>query len=76
MIITNALDIRTARDLVSKDKMIWCGEVGGVEADLSVSNASVYSQLEGTGSSVGIVEGFWPSLVLFPTPRPPHPLKI
>ncbi|GKD59243.1 hypothetical protein Tco_1296752, partial [Tanacetum coccineum] len=35
--------IRTARDLVSKDKMIWCGEVGDVEADSSVSNASVFS---------------------------------
>ncbi|GKG12830.1 hypothetical protein Tco_0347067, partial [Tanacetum coccineum] len=36
-------DIRTARDLVSENKMIWCGEVSGVEADSSVSNAFVFS---------------------------------
>ncbi|GJU59243.1 hypothetical protein Tco_1237009 [Tanacetum coccineum] len=42
-------DIRTARDLVSKDKMIWCGEglVVGKEAGLPVLNASV-SHLEWT----------------------------
>ncbi|GKG01496.1 hypothetical protein Tco_0306201, partial [Tanacetum coccineum] len=27
----------------SKNRMIWCGEVGGVEADSSVLNASVSS---------------------------------
>ncbi|GJY07645.1 hypothetical protein Tco_0374699 [Tanacetum coccineum] len=36
------LYIRTAQDLVSKDKMIWCGEVGDVEVDYSISsNASL-----------------------------------
>ncbi|GJS64397.1 hypothetical protein Tco_0678961 [Tanacetum coccineum] len=55
MIITNSVDIRTARDLVSKDKMIWCGEVGGVEATHQ-SQMPLYSQLEGTGSSVGTAE--------------------
>ncbi|GJV07482.1 hypothetical protein Tco_1345138 [Tanacetum coccineum] len=48
--------ILTVRDLVSKDKMIWCGEVGGVEADLSVS-MPLYSQFEGTGSSVDTAKG-------------------
>ncbi|GJT05474.1 hypothetical protein Tco_0839936 [Tanacetum coccineum] len=51
------LYIRTARDLVSKDKMKWCGEVGGVEADLSPTSNAHQSQLEGTGSSVGTAEG-------------------
>ncbi|GKA18593.1 hypothetical protein Tco_0698508 [Tanacetum coccineum] len=36
--------------------MIWCGEVGGVEADLSVS-MPLYSQFEGTGSSVDTAKG-------------------
>ncbi|GJX67720.1 hypothetical protein Tco_0303447 [Tanacetum coccineum] len=36
--------------------MIWCGEVGGVEADLSVS-MPLYSQFEGIESSVGTAEG-------------------
>ncbi|GJR71030.1 ribonuclease H-like domain-containing protein [Tanacetum coccineum] len=50
------LDIRTVRDLVLESKMIWCGEVGGVEADLSVS-MPLYSQFEGTGSSVDTAKG-------------------
>ncbi|GJS61167.1 hypothetical protein Tco_0655951 [Tanacetum coccineum] len=36
-------DIHVVRGLVLENKMIWCGEVGGVEADSSVSNASVSS---------------------------------
>ncbi|GJY75784.1 hypothetical protein Tco_0480900 [Tanacetum coccineum] len=41
--------------------MIWCGEVGGVEVDLSVSMplySHLYSQLEETRSSVGTAEGW------------------
>ncbi|GJX90418.1 hypothetical protein Tco_0343744 [Tanacetum coccineum] len=47
----------TARDLVSKDKMIleWRGW-GGVEQTLG-PQMPLYSQLEGIGSSVGTVGG-------------------
>ncbi|GJY21874.1 hypothetical protein Tco_0394440 [Tanacetum coccineum] len=45
------IDIRTVRDLVLENIMIWCGEVGGVEADSSVSNASVSFTTSSSSSS-------------------------
>ncbi|GJT22372.1 hypothetical protein Tco_0892309 [Tanacetum coccineum] len=64
-------DIRTARDLVSKDKMIWCGEVGDVEAGLIqsqmlciLSEGKDHRRLQQKGR---------PELGAPPPPRPPHP---
>ncbi|GKG05873.1 hypothetical protein Tco_0325959, partial [Tanacetum coccineum] len=47
----NDEDIRTVRDLVLENKMIWYGEVGGVETDSSVSNASVFFTTSSSSSS-------------------------
>ncbi|GJU06001.1 hypothetical protein Tco_1122431 [Tanacetum coccineum] len=48
------IDIRTARDLVSKDKMIWCEEVGGTvggSTGARCSSSSLSSSSFSTSSS-------------------------
>ncbi|GJT50770.1 hypothetical protein Tco_0976927 [Tanacetum coccineum] len=45
------IDIRTARNLVSKDKMIWCGEVQQRFARARCSSSSSSSSSFSTSSS-------------------------